>query len=475
MFAIGNMKMNKRYTVTIATVLLSLVFLPNISYAAEPDIRGIWMGTLKIPSGEVRIVFKIDKDAKGSFTATMDSPDQGAANIPVSKVAFENSKLLLDIQLIRGSYEGTLKADGTFDGQLKQSGASMPLVLKRTQDAPKVNRPQEVKKPFPYPYDEEDVTIQNTQANVKLAGTLTMPFSGKPCPAVILISGSGAEDRDETIFGHKPFLVLADYLTRKGIAVLRMDDRGVGGSTGNVESSTSEDFAGDVIAEVNFLKSRKEIDSGKIGLMGHSEGGIIASIAAAESSDVNFIVLLAGTGLNGEEVLYLQNKLIFKNAGASDEVLAKQLEFLKKQFEVLKNENNEKVIQEKTREILKSQIGNNNELIESSLKQITSRWFRSFITYDPKSALKQVKCPVLALNGSLDLQVAPKENLAAIEEVLKAGGNKNYIVKELPGLNHLFQKAKTGAVSEYSTIEETISPEVLEIVSKWILEQTGKK
>ncbi|MBN1973941.1 MAG: alpha/beta fold hydrolase [Sedimentisphaerales bacterium] len=465
--------MNKRCKMQIPAALILIVTLSNISFAAEPDIGGIWMGTVKIPGGEVRVVFKISKDKNGSLSATMDSPDQGAANIPVSKVSFENNKLLLDVQLIRGSFEGTLKPDGTFDGQLKQSGISMPLVLKRTDEAPKASRPQEPKKP--YPYIEEEITIRNPEANIKLAGTLTIPRSEKPCPAVILISGSGAEDRDETIFGHKPFWVLADYLTRKGIAVLRVDDRGVGGSTGNTADSTSEDFAGDIISEVNFLKSRKEIDPAKIGLAGHSEGGIIAPIAAVKSPDVAFIVLLAGTGVTGEEILYLQNKLILKNAGASDEALAKQLEFLNKQFDVIKNESDEKILEKKTREILTNQIGNNKELIEKTLNEVTSPWFRFFLIYDPKPVLTKVKCPVLALNGSLDLQVAPKENLSAIEEALKEGGNKNYNIKEFPGLNHLFQKAKTGAVSEYSQIEESISQDVLDVVAKWILEQVGKK
>lgn len=462
--------MDKKCRVQIAAALISIIILSNISLAAEPDITGIWMGTVEIPTGAVRIVFKINKDAQGSFSATMDSPDQGATNIPVSKVSFENNKLILDVQLIRGSYEGTLKPDGTIDGQLKQSGASLPLALKRSDEAPKVNRPQEPKKP--YPYIEEEVTIQNPEANIKLAGTLTIPRSEKPCPAVILISGSGAEDRDETIFGHKPFWIIADYLTRKGIAVLRIDDRGIGGSTGNTANSTSEDFAGDVICEVNYLKTRKEIDSKKIGLIGHSEGGIIAPIAANKSGDVTFIVLLAGTGLNGEETLYLQNKLIFKSSGAPDEIITKQLKFLKEEFDVLKKETDEKVIEAKVRAILAEQVGNNKELIDKGLEQLLSPWFRFFLIYDPKPALKKLKCPVLALNGSLDLQVAPKENLAAIESALKEGGNKNYTVKELAGLNHLFQTAKTGNVSEYAQLEETISPQALKTIADWILKQT---
>ncbi len=462
--------MNKICRVQIAAVMFFIITQSGISLAAQPDITGIWMGTVEIPTGAVRIVFKINKNAQGSFSATMDSPDQGATDIPVNKVSFKNNKLTLDVQLIMGSYEGTLKPDGTFDGQLKQSGASLPLVLKRSDEAPKVNRPQEPKKP--YPYIEDEVTIQNPEANIKLTGILTIPRSEKPCPAVILISGSGAEDRDETIFGHKPFWIIADYFTRKGIAVLRVDDRGVGGSTGNTENSTSEDFAGDVICEVNYLKTRKEIDTKKIGLIGHSEGGIIAPIAANKSGDVSFIVLLAGTGLTGEETLYLQNKLIFKSTGAPDEIITKQLKFLKEEFDVLNKETNEKVIETKVRAILAEQVGNNKELIDNGLKQLLSPWFRFFLTYDPKPALKKVKCPVLALNGSLDLQVAPKENLAAIESALKEGGNKNYTIKELAGLNHLFQKAKTGNVSEYAQLEETISPQALKTIADWILKQT---
>ncbi|MBN2591835.1 MAG: alpha/beta hydrolase [Sedimentisphaerales bacterium] len=462
--------MNKKCVVTIAAALVSITFLSNITFAAQRDISGIWMGTTKISTGDIRIVFNIAKDENGSLTVTMDSPDQLAKGIPVNKVTFENNKLLLDIQLIRGTYEGTLKLDGTFDGHLKQDSVSMPLVLKRVDKVERKVRPQKPKKP--YPYIEEEVAIQNDKANIKLAGTLTIPRSDKRCPAVILISGSGAEDRDETVFEHKPFLILADYLTRNGIAVLRVDDRGVGGSTGDTMSSTSEDFAGDVICEMDYLKTRKEIDSSKIGLIGHSEGGTIAPIAANKSKDIAFIVMMAGTGINGEETLYLQVKLLLKNAGASDEIFAKELEFMKNEYDVLKNESDEKVLEGKIREMLLGRLANNSDLVESEMKKVTNPWFRFFLTYDPKPALMKVKCPVLALNGSLDMQVAPKENLAAIESALKEGGNQNYTIKEFPGLNHLFQTAKTGSVTEYALIEETISPDALEMICDWILLQT---
>jgi len=413
----------------------------------------------------------------------MDSPDQGAENIPVSKVTFENGKLHLESKVIMGTYDGTLKPDGSIEGTWQQSGLSFPLVLKRTREVPKLHRSQEPEKP--YPYIEEEVGYENTEAGIKLAGTLTLPRTGGPFPAVILISGSGAQDRNETVAGHRPFLVLADYLTRKGIAVLRVDDRGVGGSTGNLMESTSEDFAGDVLAGMKFLKARKEIDTKKIGLVGHSEGGIIAPIAAVKSSDVAFIVLLAGTGLDGRKILELQSDLILKSIGASEDVIELEHSSTEQIFEILKTEEDNSVAEKKIRRLMtdvlgklseeeKEAMGASEAAIEVQLKMILSPWFRFFLKYDPKPTLMKVKCPVLAMNGQLDLQVPPKENLAAIEEALKTGGNTDYTIKELSGHNHLFQRAKTGAISEYVRIEETISPVALETVTQWILSQTQK-
>ncbi|MHC4243931.1 MAG: alpha/beta hydrolase family protein, partial [Planctomycetota bacterium] len=354
-------------------------------------------------------------------------------------------------------------------------------LLKRTDEVPTLHRPQEPKKP--YPYIEEEVTYENEKAGIKLAGTLTLPRSEGPFPAVILITGSGGQDRNETIFGHRPFLVLSDHLTRKGIAVLRVDDRGVGGSTGNLFKSTIEDFAGDVLTGVKYLKSRNEINHNKIGLIGHSEGGDIAPIAAARSSDVAFIILMAGTGVTVEEFMYLQSDLLLKAAGASENVLAMQHTSSKQILDILKQEKDNTVAEKKIRKIMtdflmklskeeKETLGASEATMENQLKTVLSPWFRFFLTYDPKSALMKVKCPVLAINGQLDLQVPPKENLSAIEEALKAGGNTNYTIRELPNHNHLFQRAQTGTISEYAKIEETISPIALKAITQWILKQT---
>src|SRR5665648_483941 len=338
----------------------------------------------------------------------------------------------------------------------------------------------------PYTYIEEEAIYENKEAGITLAGTLTLPSGNGPFPAVLLITGSGPQDRNETIYNHSPFLVLADYLTRQDIAVLRVDDRGVGESTGDFSQATSEDFASDVLAGVEYLKTCKEIDPKKIGLIGHSEGGIIAPMVAVKSPDVAFIVLMAGTGLTGEEILYLQGALISRAMGVSEEDIIKNRQFNDKIFSVLKEEEDSEIAEKRLRQMFmedwekmsdekKEQIGDPEVFLKAQLQSLLSPWLKFFLTYDPKPTLSKVKCPVLAINGEKDLQVPPKENLRAIEDALKTGGNQNYTIKELPGLNHLFQTAQTGVPAEYVKIEETISPEVLKIISDWILEQTGDK
>jgi pimeloyl-ACP methyl ester carboxylesterase len=313
-----------------------------------------------------------------------------------------------------------------------------------------------------------------------------VPRGPGPFPAVILISGSGAQDRDETLLQHKPFRVLADALTRRGIAVLRVDDRGIGGSTGSASGSTSEDFAGDVLAGIAYLKRRPEIDAKKIGLIGHSEGGIIAPMVAGRSGDVAFIVMLAGTGLPGEEILYMQARLIAKVMGADEKRIERQREFQKRLFDIIKSEADPKKAAARMREAAQELVsalpederkrgGDISALLNAQLTRVESPWFRFFLGYDPRPTLAKVRCPVLALNGEKDLQVPPKENLREIEKALKQGGNEHVTVKELPGLNHLFQTCTTGSVAEYAAIEETIAPAALKVIGDWVVERvTGR-
>ncbi|MFH1336032.1 MAG: alpha/beta fold hydrolase [Candidatus Zixiibacteriota bacterium] len=453
--------------------------------SGKEGIEGMWLGTLSFSGTDLRVVFHISKNPEGKLIATLDSPDQGAKDIPVDEVTFQNNHLYLNAKSIGGTYEGDMQEEKPgIEGKWTQGGMSVPLVLERTDKVPELARPQEPKPPFPY--EVKEVTYENKQAGITLAGTLTLPKTGGPFPAVLLITGSGAQDRDEMVFGHRPFLVLADYLTRRGIAVLRVDDRGVGKSTGSFAKSTSEDFAQDALVGVEYLKSLKEIDPKRIGLIGHSEGGIIAPLVAEKSPDVAFIVLMAGTGLTGEQILYLQSALIFKTEGVSDEAIAVDRKLREQMFAVVKQEKDSAAADKKLHQIVadalpqmkeedKQALGYSSEMADMSIKQLLSPWFRFFLTYDPAPALMKVKCPLLAINGEKDLQVPPKENLAAIQAALEAGGNPDFTVKELPGLNHLFQTAETGSPMEYAKIEETMSPDALDTIGNWIMEHTKEK
>ncbi len=454
----------------------------------DENVEGTWLGTLQTGGVALRIVFHISRDSVGVLTATLDSPDQAAIGIPVGAVIVTGDSLRLEVPAVGGGYEGTISADGTtIDGTWSQGGQTFPLVLERTDEVPVVQRPQEPKEP--YPYDADEVTFNNAAAGITLAGTLTLPRSEGPFPAVVLISGSGPQDRDEALLGHRPFLVLADYLTRQGIAVLRFDDRGVGESTGSFARATSEDFAGGALAGVAYLKGRSEIDPAKIGLVGHSEGGLVAPMVAVQAPDVAFIVLMAGPGLTGEEILYLQGALIFEANGASEEAITRNRRQQERLFEVLKQEPDSAAAAQQLRAIMKETLDAMSDeekqaagipeadvetLLDGQVRQLNTPWFRYFLTYDPVPTLQQVTCPVLAVNGEKDLQVPPEENLSSIEAALRQGGNEDVAIVELEGLNHLFQTAETGAPSEYATIEETFSPKALAIIGNWILKQTSE-
>src|SRR5579863_7381934 len=363
--------------------------------APKADVQslvGVWQGALKVSGVELRLLLKFVKDGEAGVKASLDSPDQGAKGIPADAVSLDKGAVKVEIKRIKGVYEGTLGKDGgSIQGTWKQGGATFPLDLKRLDKEPDLSRPQEPKKP--YPYLEEEVTYENAAGKVKLAGTLTLPKTDQPVAAVLLITGSGAQDRNETLLGHKPFLVLADYLTRRGIAVLRVDDRGVGGSTGDVASSTTDDFAGDVLAGVAYLKGRKEINPQQIGLAGHSEGGLVAPLAASRSSDVAFIVMLAGTGVTGEEILYLQGALIAKAQGVSAVALAATRSSQEKMFKIVREEKGLARMEEELKKVVAEQIATATATPEAKatleeqagaqIKSILAPWFRFFLTYDP--------------------------------------------------------------------------------------------
>lgn len=454
-----------------------IVFIGFQSFAQEAKWIGFWSGKLDISATKLEVIFEAWCDESGKPVAVMDVPMQGAKDIQCSVIKAESDSLIINVPLIRGSFSGAFINDTTIQGEWKQSGMTFPLTLTKTRIVFEIKRPQTPQKPFPY--NEEEVVYENKKTGLKLAGTLTFPENGESFPAVILITGSGPQDRDETLFEHKPFLVIADFLTRNGLAVLRVDDRGVGGSEGKTSESTSEDFAGDVIAGVEFLKTRQEINPAKIGLIGHSEGGLIAPIAAGKF-DAAFVILLAGPGMVGEQILYEQGILINKAAGLTDEQAQQNQKMQEAIFNIIKTETDSaKRMDRLQRSMTNGQYFMLNDeqkaTIDNQVKTVDNKWFKFFLQYDPYPALVKLKCPVLALNGEKDLQVPAKPNLTAIEKALTEGGNKNFKTMEIPGLNHLFQMCETGAIAEYAQIEESISPKVLEIILEWILNFGLKK
>lgn len=461
-------------------VLVLLTGLFSLTIYGQ-DITGHWNGILTVHGTQLRLVFNIEK-IDNNLTSTLDSPDQGAFGIPSTNTTFENSTLRITIANAKIEYEGKLGNDTLIEGSFKQAGHLFELKLsKKITNKNILVRPQEPNSPYPYYF--EDVTFENKSAGISFAGTLTLPFKDGVFPVVILISGSGPQNRDGELLGHKPFLVLSDYLTKNGIAVLRYDDRGTAFSKGEFTSATSEDFATDVEAGIEYLKTRKEINKKEIGLIGHSEGGIIAPMVASKSKDVAFIILLAGPGIQGDQLLLLQQKLICKVKGFSEEYLRISESTNRKIFDIVKKSNSldqldidlTNYITNNLKDFPKAEQHeeiNGEDFVKLQVKHIATPWMQYFIKYNPFQTLTKVKCPVFALNGEKDLQVPPKENLNAINIALKKGGNKQVMILELPNLNHLFQECITGAPDEYYLIEQTFSPTAMKEILKWIKIQT---
>ena len=437
--------------------------------AVPSDIDGIWLGTLDAGATKLRLVLKIANGPDG-LTASLQSPDQSQQWLPANSATRSGDSLNFTIESLGVVYDGKIDAGlNSIDGTFTQGGRPLPLALKRVKDQAELETRHPQNPVKPYPYREEEVTYANKAAGNTLAGTLTIPPGKGPFPAVLLISGSGPNDRDETVFGHKPFLVLSDYLTRKGIVVLRVDKRGVGKSTGDLAHATTADFATDAEAGVQYLKTRAEADPRRIGLIGHSEGGTVAPMLAAGDPGVRFIVLMAGPGVPGDQIIVEQGRLIEEAAGATKEKAAQDADKQRELFALVEKEKDGAILDKELRANLAGRVP--DAQIDMAIQQVTSPWMRYTLTYDPATALRKVACPVLALNGEKDLQVSAAQNLPAIKKALEEGGNKQIEIDEMPGLNHLFQTAKTGSPTEYAQIEETISPVALDKVASWILKK----
>ncbi len=481
--------MTTRVFLVIAFLLIAFFGSGRVypQQGAKDQLIGVWQGTVHHPKiGDVEFYFTIEKKDANIYMGKVDIPAQKARGVPVTAVRFDAPDLVLDISSFGIVYEGKTAADfSVIKGQLKVGDEILSLELKRSAGVPESRRPQEPVKP--YPYKEIEVEFSNPKANITLSGTLTLPHGPGPFPAAILISGSGPHDRDESIAGHRPFLVLSDYLTRQGIAVLRYDDRGVMKSDGNFHKSTTVDFATDTQAAWAFLNTHSRIDSQRIGLVGHSEGALIGTMVAAKNRKVAFLILLAGTGVPGEQLALLQGQEVSRSRGASEEAIRKETLMNKRLFQVFMVQEDTQQAEVQMKKIIADSLAQmsdteKKELNVSEQSLITDMkgfladypWARFIIGYDPTTDLQKVRCPVLALNGDKDTQVSADVNLPAIEMALKKAGYTNCEIKKLPGLNHMFQTAQTGHPREYGKLDETIAPSVLQLAGDWILHTTQK-
>lgn len=449
----------KNFSVFVFTFLVSIGLFSQ-------EVSGKWYGKLNVQNTSLRIHFTIKKDSL-SYTTTMDSPDQGAFGIPTDKTNVTDGKIAVFINAMMINYKGKIKKDSII-GVFTQNGQSFPLNLSKNkiEASEQKRRPQDPKEPFPYLV--KSVSFVNKEANnIKFSGTLTIPKNSKNPPVVILISGSGPQDRNEEIkaLNHRPFLVLSDFLTRNGIAVLRYDDRGVGKSQGQFKGATTADFASDVLAAIHYLKNRKDLYFNKIGLIGHSEGGLIAPMVASKTNAIDFIVLLAAPGVDGTTILETQKKKIQQLSGVPISVIEADQKQTKAIHHIVKTAKDTSELATKLKELLKTTDLSPN-LKKTIIDSYTDSWLIYFIKTNPKTYLQKITCPILALNGSKDIQVLPDINLNGIKKATTK--NKHVTIKKINGLNHLFQPCKTCTIKEYAKIDVTFSPKVLRIITDWI-------
>ncbi|MDE2978760.1 MAG: alpha/beta fold hydrolase [Acidobacteriota bacterium] len=467
----------------VPVALTSVLAIATPLAAQTVDAAGHWEGSIETP-GQALVVMVDLAETDGAWSGTIDIPAQGADGLPLSDVSVDTDSgaVRFTMQGVPGepTFEGTL-AGGEITGEFSQGPARLPFRLGREAvevEAP--SRPQEPEPPFPYDAEE----VEYTARDVKIAGTLTLPPGDGKVPAALLISGSGALNRDLELAGHKPFLVLADHLTRLGIAVLRVDDRGIGGSTGSTWQSTSRDKANDVLFGVRFLRGHDRIDPERVGLIGISEGGLVAPLALnrVEPGTIAYAVLLAGPGVPGGDLLRQQLRRIAAADGAPAEMIEELAALQDKGLQIIASDMPRAEAEAALRQVAEEQMAASPETAQLSGEDLEaalsaavdtnlSPWFRFFIRYDPRPALGGLAVPTLALFGGKDTQVDADQNQSAMEAAFAGAGNRDITVRRFPEMNHLFQTAGTGSPNEYAQIEETMAPEVLDLIGSWIAER----
>ncbi|MGN6477928.1 MAG: alpha/beta hydrolase family protein [Flavipsychrobacter sp.] len=450
----------------------------TLSANAQSILPGNWEGKLDAGSMTLRMVLKV-QEADGKYSGLLSSPDQGVSNIPIGPVQLKGDSVFFSAGP-NANYEGKLNSEA-MNGVWHQNGMTFPLDLAKTEKPSEVVRPQTPVPPFQY--ESEDVSFTNADKSITYGGTITIPRTPGAKPALLLITGSGAQNRDEELAGHKPFAVIADYLTNKGYIVLRVDDRGVGKTTGSRKTATSADYAKDANAAIDYLKSRKEVNPKKIGIMGHSEGGMIAPMVAASRNDIDFIILEAGPGVKIYELMEDQSAASLESEGMPAGIVADYRKLYRGFEQSLITGTSEADARNKMNEVMKAWlkvakpgsieiVGTTDsaraKFIDDFVEIYNDKWFTYFLKYDPQPTLEKLKCKVLAINGSRDIQVLPKSNLDGIRQSLAKSKSKKYDVIELEGLNHLFQECNKCTVAEYGTLDQTISPKALGTVSDWL-------
>ncbi len=454
----------------LAAALLAGASTTHAQTAPRPSLTGDWNGSL----GPIEFTMHLADPAAGPRAATLDIPAQKVQGMAMRFTAPADS-VYLSIAQPAARFAGRRSADGQqLAGEWQQGLRVFPITLTRA-GAPAATAARTQTPQPPFPYQSADVTFKNEKANVTLAGTYTVPADMGPFPAVILLTGSGAQDRDETIKGHKPFAVLADYLTRQGIAVLRFDDRGVGQSGGTLAGTTSADYTADAQAALAWLRAQPGIRKNQVGLVGHSQGGTAAIGAAIQANGPDFLVLLASPALPGDEMLVQQSVAAARLLTTDPTQLATTEKVQRAMTQIIQKtaDNTQATAQLLA---LYNPTGNPQAAAQLApqLASMTAPNYRQLLADRPAQTLVKVRCPVLALGGSKDIQVIAKPNLAATAAILKTGGNRDVTVKELPGLNHLFQTAMTGGTDEYGTIAETVAPAALQLIGDWITQHTKR-
>ena len=442
--------------------------------AETADLVGRWEGAIRVGDASIPVVIRVAQGPDG-LVAVMDSPAQNARDIPVAGLSEASGVVRFTVPMAGGRFEGARSEDGaTWTGTLSQGAASMPLILTRTAATAEVAAPAPPGRPQtpvpPFPYAAEDVTFLNAGAGITLAGTLTLPEGAGPFPAVILLTGSGAQDRDETILGHKPFAVWADALTRRGVAVLRFDDRGVGGSGGGTAGETSNDFATDASAAIAFLRTRREIDPARIGLMGHSEGGMTAPLAVSQGALAAFVVMIAGQAVSGADIITEQAARLAEAAGASPEQVAETRRVQGEVMAAVVRNRDDGPAAARDAEAVLVAAGQSPAQARAGVRALSSPWYRWFASHDPAPALAALDVPVLGIYGGKDLQVPADQNAEALARIQPAAE-----IVVLPGLNHLMQTAGSGLPAEYGTIAETLAPEAISTVTDWVVRVSGAR